>query len=175
VLTKFGLRKFKTRGAKWWRYYKMAKWPLSYVDGICIFLWFDSGFFDAFEFVIDIKVFHNQGSKQWWPWLEFCIIGQSCMWVRIELFSISFILLKLGLGDLSLGFKHSCSTINTHHGKNTREKHTMHRTICNTICIEKVFVCWEIWVIEILYLYLFGWNFGCYKPFPLTKDLVPRS
>jgi hypothetical protein len=40
--------------------------------------------------------------------------------------------------------------------------HTMHKTICSTWCITKVFVSCEFWVFEIPSLYLFGWNLGCY-------------
>jgi hypothetical protein len=71
-LTKFGLRIFNCRGAKWWRFYKCVKWPLSYVCWIWNFLWFEFGFFYAFVFVYHIWTFYKQEIKQWWPWLKFC-------------------------------------------------------------------------------------------------------
>jgi hypothetical protein len=50
----FGLRIFQTRGVKRATFYNGPNWPLSYVCTICIFLWFESGFFYTFMFVFVI-------------------------------------------------------------------------------------------------------------------------
>jgi hypothetical protein len=94
-----------------------------------------------------------------------CIFEQSCMWGKIGLIVISFILLNLWLCDLVLGFKHTWSTLNTHHDNCTKEKFILCiKLYVNTICMRKVFFCllWNLsyWNIS-LWIY-YCWNLGCY-------------
>jgi hypothetical protein len=88
-----------------------------------------------------------------WPYVYVRVFGQFC---------ISFISLKLRCYDHGLGFKSKWSTHKHSPWQlHTSKVHTMHKTICGTICMIKVFVCCKFWVFQFLpSLFLDCWKLG---------------